>query len=175
MVRLPFLSLCALSLASRGLANLPPQVAMLPNEPIHTTEGWSYEVCGLPSDPIQISSIEVSPSPPQPGKDLTITVTGTAVEIIEEGAYADVLVKLGLVKLLKKRFDVCEEARNNNVSVQCPVDKGTYTVVHTVPLPREIPRAKFGVDVQGFTVNDDDLFCLKLKVDFMKRPFFMDW
>ena len=28
----------------------------------------------------------------------------------QEGAYADVVVKLGLVKLLTKRFDVCEEA-----------------------------------------------------------------
>jgi len=28
----------------------------------------------------------------------------------QDGAYADVTVKLGLVKLLQKRFDVCEEA-----------------------------------------------------------------
>jgi hypothetical protein len=28
----------------------------------------------------------------------------------QDGAYANVLVKLGLVKLLSKRFDVCEEA-----------------------------------------------------------------
>lgn len=30
--------------------------------------------------------------------------------LYQEGAYADVTVKLGLVKLLQKRFDVCEEA-----------------------------------------------------------------
>jgi hypothetical protein len=29
---------------------------------------------------------------------------------VQEGAYADVTVKLGLIKLLQKRFDVCEEA-----------------------------------------------------------------
>jgi len=28
----------------------------------------------------------------------------------QEGAYADVLVKLGLIKLLQKKFDVCETA-----------------------------------------------------------------
>lgn len=28
----------------------------------------------------------------------------------QEGAYADVTVKLGLIKLIQKRFDVCEEA-----------------------------------------------------------------
>lgn len=28
----------------------------------------------------------------------------------QEGAYADVTVKLGLIKLLHKQFDLCEEA-----------------------------------------------------------------
>lgn len=28
----------------------------------------------------------------------------------QDGSYADVVVKLGLIKLLSKRFDVCEEA-----------------------------------------------------------------
>ena len=30
--------------------------------------------------------------------------------ISQKGAYADVTVKVGLIKLLKKQFDVCEEA-----------------------------------------------------------------
>jgi len=34
--------------------------------------------------------------------------------------------------------------------------------------------AKFNVDVQGYTVEDDDMLCLKLKVDFMK-PFLHFW
>lgn len=57
-----------------------------------------------------IESITVSPDPPEPGKNLTVTVEATANEVVEEGAYADVTVKLGLIKLLQKRFDVCEEA-----------------------------------------------------------------
>jgi hypothetical protein len=81
-------------------------------------------------DIIQIESIKVSPDPPKPGQDLTVTVKGAAIDVIEvmnslfclrrkvvegarqlkEGAYADVTVKLGLIKLVQKRFDVCEEA-----------------------------------------------------------------
>jgi hypothetical protein len=30
-------------------------------------------------------------------------------------------------------------------------------------------EAKFTVDVQGYTVEDDDMLCLKLRVDFMKH------
>ena len=77
--------------------------------------------------------------------------------------------------------------RNANATITCPVEEGYYTVVQTVTLPKEIPQgkcafglshecdvdtaitAKFTVAVKGFTVDDDDLFCLNLKVDFMKR------
>lgn len=66
------------------------------------------------------------PDPPKPGQNLTIKAKGIVVDEIDvcwnstnngwyltepkDGAYADVTVKLGLVKLLHKRFDVCEEA-----------------------------------------------------------------
>ncbi|CAE6479685.1 unnamed protein product [Rhizoctonia solani] len=139
----------------------------------HTTNSWSYSDCGLPTDAVQVKSIKLSPDPPQIGKDLTITARGVVTRRIEDGAYADVTVKLGLVKLLHKQFDVCEEARNNNVTVQCPVEPGEYEVVQTVQLPRETPRAKFTIDVRGFTSEealDTDLACLQLKVDFIGRP-----
>ncbi|KAJ7925877.1 ML domain-containing protein [Mycena leptocephala] len=130
--------------------------------------GWEYVDCGLPSNPLQIDSIELSPDPPLPGQDLTVTVKGLVTDIIEEGASADVTVKLGLIKLLQKTFDVCEEARNANANVSCPVEPGPYTVVQTVALPKEIPKAKFVVLVRGFTVAEEDMLCLDLKIDFMK-------
>jgi hypothetical protein len=33
------------------------------------------------------------------------------------------------------------------------------------------PIAKFSVNVKGFTVEEEDIVCVDLKVDFMKRPF----
>lgn len=94
-----------------------------------------------------------------------------AQEIIEEGATADVTVKLGLIKILKKTFDICEELRNANATIRCPIETGLHTVEHTVSLPREIPRAKFVVDVLGYTAQEDDMFCTKLTVDFITNPF----
>ncbi|KAJ7024491.1 putative vacuole protein [Mycena alexandri] len=131
-----------------------------------TARDWSWSDCGLPTDAILLKSIEVSPDPPAPGKNLTITVKGTANQRIEDGAYVNVVVKLGLVKLLQKNFDVCEEARNANASVTCPVEKGDYEVVQTVPLPREIPPAKFTVQVRGFTADNDDMVCLDIRANF---------
>ncbi|KAJ7181758.1 ML domain-containing protein [Mycena crocata] len=132
------------------------------------TSGWEYVDCGLPSQPLQIESIEVSPDPPLPGEELTVTAKGHVTERIEEGAMAQVAVKLGLIKLLQKEFNVCQEARNANANISCPVEPGPYTVVHTVALPKEIPKAKFVVLVRGTTVAEEDMMCLDLKIDFMK-------
>ncbi|KAH9175352.1 ML domain-containing protein [Lactarius sanguifluus] len=175
MVRLStllFVSLFATSNA--GLLSTPQQQQLVTNQgsPVHATEGWSWEDCGSPTDSIQIDSISVSPDPPKPGQDLTVRVKASAQERVEDGAYADVQVKLGLIKILQKQFDLCEEARNANTTVQCPIEKGNYEVEQTVALPKEIPQAKFNVNVQAYTIDDDDLFCVKLVVNFMKRPFF---
>lgn len=79
--------------------------------------------------------------------------------------------------------------RNAQTDVQCPVEEGHYVVEQTVALPKEIPQgampsslscchsnlfviAKFTINARGYTVDDDDLFCIILKVNFMKGPFF---
>jgi len=177
MTRLSALLIVASALLPAVCGFLPSgQVAIRPHEdPVRITESWSYEDCGLATDPVQIKSISVSPDPPVPGSDMTVTVRASAIEPVQEGAYADVTVKLGLIKLLQKEFDLCEEARNANVSVTCPVEKGEYEVVQTVTLPREIPRAKFNVAVRAYTVEDDDLFCVDLSVNFMKKFFTVPW
>ncbi|KAF7347754.1 Phosphatidylglycerol/phosphatidylinositol transfer protein [Mycena venus] len=142
-----------------------------------TSGGWEYTDCGLPSNPIQIDSIEISPDPPLPGQDLTVTVKALVTDVIEEGASADVTVKLGLIKLLQKNFDVCQEARNANATVSCPVQPGPYEVVQSVGIssegdPQRLARcsvqcanltespAKFVVLVRGFTVEEKDMLCL---------------
>ncbi|KAJ4486242.1 ML domain-containing protein [Lentinula aciculospora] len=154
------------------LVSLTSAASLVVQSPLNAvSDKWSWEDCGLETNPVQIQSIEISPDPPLPGKPLTVTVTGTANEVIEEGATADVTVKLGLIKLLSKTFDVCEEARNANASVQCPVEKGQYIVEQTVDLPKEIPPAKFKVHIDGYTVDEDDLMCMDLTIDFTKKHF----
>ncbi|KAJ8084100.1 hypothetical protein PM082_002867 [Marasmius tenuissimus] len=137
---------------------------------VHTTDSWAWESCGGPDDIIQINSIEVSPDPPQPGKELSVKVNGVAKEQVEDGATADVVVKLGLIKLLSKKFNLCEEARKANASIQCPIEAGTHEVTQVVELPKEIPKAKFKVNAQGYTKDEEDLFCVDLIVDFIKFP-----
>lgn len=49
------------------------------------------------------------------------------------------------------------------------VSRHTYTGGHPSDA---FSSAKFNVNVRAYTVDDDDLFCVNLKVDFMKKPFF---
>ncbi|KIM24149.1 hypothetical protein M408DRAFT_244127 [Serendipita vermifera MAFF 305830] len=134
--------------------------------PVAPGERWTYEDCGTPDDLIELQDITISPDPPKPGQDLEVTVKGRVKERLEEGTYADVLVKIGIIKLLQKRFDVCEEARNANATIQCPVEPGDYTLVQTVALPKEIPPAKFSIAVRAYGPEDEDAACVNLKVDF---------
>ncbi|WOO77365.1 Phosphatidylglycerol/phosphatidylinositol transfer protein [Vanrija pseudolonga] len=116
-----------------------------------------------------VSWIQLTPDPPQRGKELTVSFRTTVSEVLDEGAYADVAVNIGLVKVLRKQYDLCEEARNLNTSIQCPAQQGEYYVEHTFDLAKTIPEAKFNIKVRGFTVKEEPLVCLDLVVDFIRR------
>jgi hypothetical protein len=49
-----------------------------------TTQRVSDEgITGEDSDVVQVESINITPDPPQPGKDMTVTVKGTSSSVIE--------------------------------------------------------------------------------------------
>ncbi len=116
---------------------LRPPRSLHPTDPIRLDSILFARRVPLFSSPphSQLKSLKVSPDPPQPGETLTVTVEADVLKKIEvrsasaagptlvltrrrvfalpreqDGAAADVTVKLGLIKLLQKSFDVCEEA-----------------------------------------------------------------
>lgn len=137
---------------------------------------WSYYTdAGLPTDPLQVESIALTPDPPKPGADLKGVIKATVTAEITDGAYADVMVKLGLIKLLHKRFDLFAELKKDGSPWSltadsgngAPVTPGRVELTFDGRLPREIPKAKFIVIVRAYTVDEDDLAALDFKVDFM--------
>ncbi|MFJ8477967.1 ML domain-containing protein [Kitasatospora sp. NPDC094011] len=139
--------------------------------------GWSYEDEGLPTDALRINSLSVTPDPPKPGSTVTLRIDAAATRTIEDGAYFDLTIKLGLVKLLHRRFDLFEELRGGGSEVlklscstsdgKSPIPAGGTVLTAVIDLAREVPRAKFRLDVRAFTVDEDDLAALKFDVDFM--------
>ncbi|KDQ19894.1 hypothetical protein BOTBODRAFT_152449 [Botryobasidium botryosum FD-172 SS1] len=128
---------------------------------------WSFTDCGSSSDALQIHKLAISPDPPVPGRDLKVSGSGYLSETILEGAYINVVVKLGNTRILTQKFDICEEARTNNLTVQCPVQPGQYDLTHTIHIPRETPRARYTVLSRAFTVDDHDIACADIKVNLL--------
>ena len=58
-----------------------------------------------------------------------MTFNGTTTSPIEDGAYADVTVKLGLVRILLKQFDICKLD-----GVTCPLTLNNEGVAFTFDL-----------------------------------------
>ncbi|KAF4626029.1 hypothetical protein G7Y89_g12130 [Cudoniella acicularis] len=121
----------------------------LPTTPITPLSSFAYVNCGLSTDALQISTLTLSPDPSP--ENLTITSTFSVISPILDGAYVDITVKLGLVKLLQKRYDICEVLKERGGELQCPIEKGGYEVTQTVALPKEIPSAKFVVNARAVT------------------------
>ena len=73
------------------------------------------------------------------GKTLTIEAKGNFTEEVKEGAYINLSVKYGLIRLINQRADLCEQMKN--VDEDCPLS-GEKTITKDVDLPKEIPPVR---------------------------------
>lgn len=136
---------------------------------------WSYQNAGRKSDPLQIDSIHVTPDTPKPGDTIKAVIKATVTAEIIDGAYADVVVKLGRIKILQNQFDLFAELKKDGSPWSltadsgngAPVTPGQVELTFDGRLPREIPPAQFDIDVLAYTVDDDDLAALQFKVSFL--------
>ncbi|PKI85905.1 Npc2p [Malassezia vespertilionis] len=103
------------------------------------SERWWWNTCGDDGVVVHAREIELNPDPPVKGQNLTVHAVGTVDSAVEQGSYIDINVHVGFVRVLSRRFDLCDALVDNNVEVQCPIKPGKYNFSHTVALPREIP------------------------------------
>ena len=71
------------------------------------------------------------------GKKLTIEAKGNFTKKVEQGAYLVLVVKYGLIRLIRQEADLCEQMKNA-VDEDCPLI-GEKTITKEVDLPKEIP------------------------------------
>lgn len=141
---------------------------------------------GYGDDVLTITSISAAPSDPKPGRgELQVTVQGTTSQDITDGAYIEVTVKLGLIKLLQKRFDLFAELRADSTTVgssdgsilnvaqqkDSVIPAGDFTLTYTLKMPREIPRAKFTISASFWNADDADIATLVGKLDLLSNAF----
>lgn len=85
---------------------------------------------------------------------------------IAQGAYVNLQVKYGLIRLISTTADLCEQIQN--VELECPIEKGLISITKSVDLPREIPPGKYTVLADVYTVDDEPITCLTATVTFSR-------
>ena len=70
------------------------------------------------------------------GKVLTIKAQGDFREKVEEGAYIELSIKYGLIRIISTTADLCDQLKE--VDEECPIE-GPKTITKDIQLPKEIP------------------------------------
>jgi hypothetical protein len=85
---------------------------------------------GLPTDVLDLKYVRITPEVIHPGDELTLEAGGYLSKDVKVGSEADVQVKLGVVRLIKKTFDICDELdkHKDDVQIQCPITQGEHVV-----------------------------------------------
>lgn len=119
------------------------------------------------SDILSLEYVNLTPNPPSPGHKLRIEASGILLRDIEEGAYVNLVVKYGLIRLVNVQEDLCKQV--SNVDMECPIKKGLVKIVKDVELPREIPPGNYHVTADAFTKDGrDNIICLEASVSFKR-------
>ncbi|KXH48586.1 ML domain-containing protein [Colletotrichum nymphaeae SA-01] len=160
---------------SAGLAPVGASVlvqrdqSIIVNDDLKVPGDSPLELCPKSHDEdiVTIDSVDLSPNPPQAGKELVIKASGTVKQNIEKGAYVLLQVKYGLIRLISTKADLCEQIEN--VDLECPIEKGVLTVTKSVELPNEIPSGKYTVFADVYTADDVPITCLTAQVVFSRN------
>jgi len=113
---------------------------------------------------LTIDLVELSPNPPQRGLNLTVSAIGHLSEDVDEGAYVDVDVRYGYIKLISQTYDLCEQV--GEVDLKCPLSKGEYKLAKTVEIPDQVPPGKYIVYARAYTKDDEFIACITATVVF---------
>ncbi|KAF9932135.1 Phosphatidylglycerol/phosphatidylinositol transfer protein [Linnemannia zychae] len=146
---------CAFGLANAASINLPFNFVPAPA---------TIEECGPETDLLKIEYVNLNPNPPLKGETLVIDAKGHLSEPVVEGAKISLLVKVGLIKLLTKELDFCEESAK--IDKPCPLEAGDHYLYHEVDLPKEIPPGKYVVNVKVKNPDEKQVTCLIAKAQF---------
>ncbi|TLD26780.1 hypothetical protein PspLS_04794 [Pyricularia sp. CBS 133598] len=124
-------------------------------------------------DILKITKVDLSPNPPKAGESLVIKASGDVTQKIEDGAYINLSVKYGLIRLINTKADLCEQIKN--VDLDCPIDEGKLDIVKSVDLPNEIPPGKYTVFADVYTKDNKKISCLTAEVRFERNSIATPW
>lgn len=126
-----------------------------------------FEPCKKGADNIfDVSTINLSPNPPQAGRNLDITVHGNLKQEAEAGSIMKVVIKSGLIPLLKLKFDFCE-----GVNTTCPVKAGDVTFSKGQWIDERVPTGwSYLIKVKVLGKDKKQWGCVKVPITVVDPP-----
>lgn len=154
------------SVVSASIPWFGSQDAIGPNDAAKVPGDNPLEFCDTDhsKDIVHIEKVDLLPNPPEAGANLVIRATGTVFETIEEGAYVNLVVKYGLIRLVNTKADLCEQV--GNVDLECPIKKGVLSITKTVEIPKEVPPGTYNVNADVVNADGTPITCLQATVKF---------
>jgi len=100
------------------------------------------------------------------GEIFKVALHGSLSEDVEEGAYYDYTSRLGRIKLAKETHFICTD---DDLDIECPQKQGDDIVWESKDIAMgRVPPGQFNLALEGFTVDDAPLFCIRATAD-MRR------
>ncbi|KAI8889613.1 hypothetical protein K501DRAFT_208102 [Backusella circina FSU 941] len=149
---------CALAVAAVTNASILPGFMFQDEGDFSTDSTNLITPCGDANDLLTIDYVNLTPDPPVKGQNLTIDFKGQLSETVPEGTTVDIIVKYGVVRLLTKKFDFCDQIKH--VDETCPIPEGELSFTKDVSLPKEIPPGKYMVHAEVLTPDKKRVTCL---------------
>lgn len=143
--RLLALTGCAVLLAAAVTGAAPAAHAAADSLP--------FTNCGTDS-PARVTSIDVSPSPLQPGRDASVTVRGTLRQRVTGGSY-DLRVSYLGAPLLHRNGDLSDV-------VHLPIPAGNFSLHKRIPVPDQAPSGRYNLLLTAADQNGDQLLCVRV-------------
>ncbi|KAF3989169.1 hypothetical protein FT663_03616 [Candidozyma haemuli var. vulneris] len=113
---------------------------------------------------LDLQKVVIDPNPPAKGQNLTFVAEGVLKQAVTDGAYVEVDVRYGFIRLIHQTYDLCDEV--HNVDLECPIKKGAQTISKSVAIPEEVPPGKYLVVARAYSKEDVLITCLTASVEF---------
>ncbi|KAK9453804.1 ML domain-containing protein [Dipodascopsis uninucleata] len=124
-------------------------------------------ICDVDSKQVlDIKYLKIDPNPPKRGEELYIEGEGYLSDTITQGAFVEVEVKYGFIRLVKETLDLCEQLEK--AEKPCPLEKGVINFAKSVELPNEIPAGKYNVVARAYKEDYTEIACLTAQVEFSR-------
>ncbi|XP_065913985.1 putative phosphatidylglycerol/phosphatidylinositol transfer protein 2 [Dysidea avara] len=112
--------------------------------------------CANSSFDVTNLTLKFAPDPPEKGKNVTVSLTGTVKKKITVGE-VQVVLKFGKLTVFAKTYDVCELAVKYGHG--CPVLPGPMIFSGTFEVPSDLPVGIYKVTMDGTDQDDNHMIC----------------